>query len=176
MKNSITFTLFLFVSLCYGQDLPKFSLTNGVKDAVINVGEKSAREIYEKSVDWLNSKYKNPSEVVDERIKNKMIKISGFQSNFSFYNSREGNKVSYALDYSIQFKFKDGKYKIEFSPKQVRANGETFPFVAYSNNLDEDDIYEASYMEAREYFERSINNLSLSLYNYITNSDDDDNW
>lgn len=173
MKKIIVFIIYSSISLCYGQDLPRFNLINGTKNVIINVGSKSAKEIYKKSVDWVNLNYKNPNEVVDEKIENQMIRINCFQSNFCFKNHKEEGKIPCGLNYIIHLQFKDGKYKVGLSPEKIIANGEAVPF----SNIDyQEEIDRNSYVEAKKSFEKSINELSKSLYNHITNNKSDDSW
>jgi hypothetical protein len=72
----------------------------------------TAAELYSSTMNWINETYKSPEDVIKGNIENKYIKINGFTSSL-FSASALGSKFYYDARYTIEFRFKDSKFKVD---------------------------------------------------------------
>lgn len=108
--------MIFFCSLSYGQT---FVLTpNGLRDSldteksyvVINVEGKTAKQLYDNAIKYINKNYKNPDEVIKGKTDSEYLKYDTHASDFiSFKNSFLTAKFD--VDYTTELSFKDGKVK-----------------------------------------------------------------
>ena len=86
---------------------------DGFTDYVIGtVTNKTASELYKKTIDWVNITYKNPREVIKAQIENDYIRIEGFKSSMLCKKILLSNICENGR-YQIEISFKDGKYKFD---------------------------------------------------------------
>ena len=80
---------------------------------------------YQRVYNWILETYKNPDEVIVGQSENQFIKINGFASNLYY---RGMMLASEDVRYSISFRFKDNKVKMEltsmesYTPPNYKAN------------------------------------------------------
>ena len=126
-----------FITLCYGQSLVVTPL--GLRDAndnektfvVINVEGKTANELYENALKYINRNYKSPNDVIKGKIEGEYLSFITRASSIAyakFYPTKSFQKhpFPYDLIYTVELNFKDGKVKYEInSLKMVLSSGES---------------------------------------------------
>jgi hypothetical protein len=70
---------------------------------------KTAEELYNLTLGWLNEMYKQPDEVIKAKTHGEFIKING---STNFYIKTGVGRVKRMVKYTITFKFKDGLIKM----------------------------------------------------------------
>jgi hypothetical protein len=111
MKNFL-YLLLLISSLGFSQ-AKEFSFTkDGITDfLVIDVPGQTPESLYSKTLDWINTYYKSPKEVIKATILNDYIRIQGFSRELIVFNIL--GKKYYDASYQIEISFKEGKYKFD---------------------------------------------------------------
>lgn len=106
--------LILLVSGIMNAQETEFKFTkDGFTDYVIGtVPNKTASEMYKKSIDWINITYKNPREVIKAQIENDYIRIEGISSSMLCKKILLSNICENGR-YQIEISFKDGKYRFD---------------------------------------------------------------
>ena len=110
--------LLLLVSGIMTAQETEFKFTkDGFTDYVIGtVPNKTASELYKKSIDWINITYKNPREVIKAQIENDYIRIEGISSSMlckKILNWITKQQIL-ALLLSLLHAFKDARRLFEF--------------------------------------------------------------
>ena len=178
MKKILLILGILISNLTFGQELPNLIITpSGVEPIVVIVEGKTATEMYNKSIDWINETYENPNEVIKAKIENKKIRINGLSKGAWRYTA--GIKVVFSVGYSIEISFKDGRYKFEYNINNFyndSNNGEKMG-ESYLNFYKKGKVRKY-YTESIPSLEKTINNISKSYYNYISGKTDEieDDW
>lgn len=91
----------------------KGNIVNRVsKEAVVTVEGKTAEELYTKALEWIQVSYKNPEEVQKGQIQNEYVRFQGVTSNLICVSAL-GMVSCYDVRYTIELKFKDGRFKFE---------------------------------------------------------------
>lgn len=121
-KYYFTFLLiFLFLHSSFEQS---FTLTpSGLRDIsdtsknylIINVANKSAKQIYDRSIDFLNETYSNPNIVLKGKVDSEYVRFEGTSSKITS-NVLKGlwkQELKIGTDYIIEFRFKDNKVRFE---------------------------------------------------------------
>ena len=123
--------LLLLVSGVMTAQETEFKFTKeGFTDYVIGtVPNKTASELYKKTIDWINITYKNPREVIKAQIENDYIRIEGINPSMLCLKILLSNNCENGR-YQIEISFKDGKYKFDvtsleryFTPSQYNSGG-----------------------------------------------------
>ena len=104
--------------------------TSGKDFVVIEVQGKTASELYNNAIKYINIMYKNPKEVIKGDVKDEYIKWETFIPNFGTIKNSFVNLQANAL-ITVQLSFKDGKAKYEvvnqdIHPKENRDTKVTF--------------------------------------------------
>ncbi len=125
MKKPLLFLLFslLFVSQAFSQKkavpptVPVDSITKLITyEGVVEVKEVSAAELYDRTLEWFRSYYKNPTEVIRENDTLK-LRVTG-KPRFRISNppDKSGLKTDAGLvQYTIIVAAKDGRYRYELT-------------------------------------------------------------
>ena len=104
--KKITLAL-LLTNVTFGQELPQLTLTqNGVEPIVVDVKEKTAQELYQKALNWVQETYKNPDEVLKANITNEKIRFNGYKQHAWSWKTM-GMKQTVDMEYTIEVSFKD---------------------------------------------------------------------
>lgn len=83
-----------------------------ITDYVVSTVEgKTAADLYKKTMDWISVSYKNPKEVIKSKIENEYIRIEGSTENLVVLKPLY--KVNYLSRYSVEFYFKEGRFKMD---------------------------------------------------------------
>lgn len=170
--------LLLVSCLSFAQDVPKLKLTpTGVEAIVVNVDTLKADHLFKNAVNWVQETYKNPEKVLKAKIDNEKIRVDGFAKNAWWYKTL-GLKMNYDMEYSIEVSFKDGKYRFEFIVGQFYTDGGQKFYANYSSFFKSSGEVKGVYSEAVPSLEETMDNLSLSFYNYVTGvkTKKDSNW
>lgn len=112
MKTIILSAMLFLSGLSFGQSPTKFELIDsGMTSFVVTeVDNKSASEIFSKTIDWINKTYKTPKDVIEGNVKDNYIRFQGVKKQLSCFLLL-GNKMCQDSKYSIEINIKDGKYK-----------------------------------------------------------------
>lgn len=104
MKKIILILLIGFSGLAQ-EDKFTFSKKGFTDFVVVNCEGKTKEELYKKTLDWINTIYNTPKEVIKGQIENEYIRIEGAEKSLG---------VNYQpAKYMIEISFKDGKYKFD---------------------------------------------------------------
>jgi len=162
MKKIIT-TVFLILGLISYSQESEFKFTkDGLTDyIVIKVEDNSQNELYDKTINWINTVYNSPSNVLKAQVKDEYIRFEGIKD--------------YCV-YQIEISFKDGKYKFDvLSYRHLTTNSNLLDITLWFNNDGsiKNKRCERLILEHQEFF----NQLNLSLKNFImTNANKNKDW
>lgn len=148
----------------FAQEMPKIT-KEGLTPIVVNVEGKTASEIYSKTKEWIQTYYKNPSEVLKADIPNEMIRIQGYAVD-GYKTKNLGMVYGYDYDYTIEIDFKDGKYRYNYIVGQFWSLGKPVAY-SYSYFIKDDGTIRKTQQLAYDTLNETINNTSFSLFNYI---------
>ena len=93
---------------------------NGLKDSlnvekdyvVLNIENKTAKELYDNILKYINLNYKNPKEVIKGSVDSDFIKFDTYVSDFPLVKSM-GTKMDMGTTYTTILTFQDNKIKYE---------------------------------------------------------------
>jgi hypothetical protein len=111
MKKFLTLLLFLPIMGMAQHTQFQFTKDTITDYVVTSVEGKTAAELYKKTLDWINVTYKNPREVIKSQIENEYIRIEG--SSETLVVLKPLYKVNYLSRYSVEFYFKEGRFKMD---------------------------------------------------------------
>ena len=126
MKKLLVLTMVLVSFVSYGQE---FSITPvGLKDksnnektfVVINVEGKTAKQLYDNAILYVNTTYKNPSAVMRGNINGEFL---SFTTHSEFKVENGFSKAPFTMDYLTSLTFKDGKVKYEIEELDMLSVG-----------------------------------------------------
>jgi hypothetical protein len=142
----------------------------GITDfLVIPIEGKTKSDIYNSTINWVKSTYKDPNEVVKAQIENESIRIEGVKENLVTATGLMGERLGILGRYQIEISFKDGKYKFDllsietYSPQSGWSAW--YPYNNFSRYYKNGQLIKSCryYNEIPEYF----NELNRSLKKYI---------
>ncbi len=96
-----------------------FKTTDGKEYVVIQKEGKTASELYNEILNSVTLLYNSPKDVVS-KVENNTISINGISSDCVTLSGMLGVKVSFSIQYILQFQFKDGRIRVE-APKLSRV-------------------------------------------------------
>ncbi|MDX1278381.1 DUF4468 domain-containing protein [Oceanihabitans sediminis] len=180
MKKIILLALsVVFTTITFGQEIPQLKLTpDGVEPIVVEVEGMSASEIYQKALDWVKESYKNPEEVLKAKFKGQKIRLNGYKSS-AWWHKSVGYTHYMNMDYTLEISFKDGRYRFDYIIGQFYLDGGQKTLYSYDAFYrKKDGSVKRSYTDAVPSLEKTMNDLSLSFYNYVSGValDTDDDW
>ena len=149
----------------FAQEMPKIT-KEGFAPIVVNVEGKTASEIYTKAKEWVQTYYKNPTEVLKADISNDMIRIEGYAVD-GYKMKNLGMIFGYDYQYTLEIEFKDGKYRYNYIVGQFWSDGKKCLY-DYTNFFKEDNSVRKVYQVAFDSINETANETSTSLFNYIT--------
>jgi hypothetical protein len=132
MKKLLVLTMVLVSFVSYGQEF--IITTDGLKDknsiektfVVINVEGKTAKQLYDNAILYVNTTYKNPSAVMRGNVNDEFLSFTTHTSTF-YMDSYIKRNIS--VDYITSLTFKDGKVKYEIQELEMVCN-ETRPQIS----------------------------------------------
>lgn len=173
MKNNliVLIVIFLFSQKSFGQ-IEKFNFNNGEIKALIQpIGEMKSEEFYNKLNEWINYNFKKADAVIGSSVENKMLRFTGIKPNFA-----KSFGYVYDLEFTIKIEFKENKYRMTVEDLRSGYRG-------IFTNLNLKDYYKSDGEPKKAYksfvygIENTLNNLNISIYNYLTEkSKIDDEW
>lgn len=138
MKKLILFIFILTSSLSYGQ---KFVLTpNGLRDStdiektyvVINAEGKTAKQLFDNAIKYINKTYKSPEDVIKGKIDGEYFNFITHEPQIFLFKFL-GRNMPYSANYTTELNFKDGKVKYEIINLEIQHTTEygiqTIPFI-----------------------------------------------
>lgn len=144
----------------------RFVITKqGVTDyVVVNVPNKDAKTIYDKTLNWASESFRTPTEVIKAKIPNEKVILEG---------SYQWRGQPIYLTYRMIISIKDNKYKLEI-PEMIFRGGATgtFDFKQKTSEYFKDDGSPRSQRTASivQELEKLLNDINSGLEKYI-NSD-----
>lgn len=168
--------ILLFISALGNAQETEFKFTkDGFTDYVIGtIPNKTASELYKKTIDWINVTYKNPKEVIKAQIENDYIRIEGFKSSMLCKKIMLSNICENGR-YQIEISFKDGKYKFDvtslesyLSASQYNSGG-WYPVGLSNTSYAYKDSGElrTTYKYFPEEIETTFNSLNIELKKFL---------
>jgi hypothetical protein len=158
--------ILLFVGfLGFGQEMPKIT-KEGLTPIIVNVEGKTSAEIYAKAKEWVQTYYKNPSDVLKADIPNEMIRIEGYAVD-GYKTKNLGVAYGYDYDYILEIEFKEGRYRYNYIVGQFWSLGSRVLY-GYKYFFKDDGTIKKTQQLAYDTLNETINNTSYSLFNYIT--------
>lgn len=168
--RKIILVLVLLVSINMFSQNGKFSfLPDGTSEYVVcTTPNLKATELYNKTINWININYKNPTEAIKAKVENEMIRIDGFGRGAFSRTFTSGNRADYDVTYTMEFQFQDGKYRIKYTHNGITVDGGQvfFKITDVINNIT--DKNGNSWNDAKAQYEKYIQQQADSLFNYIT--------
>ena len=175
MKNTLLLIAMTFTGIATAQTNEQFKLTReGVAPIVQEIEGKTAADLYNSAINWVQSTYKNPDKVLKAKIENESIRIDGYKSSAWYYTSI-GIKNYYNMQYSINVSFKEGKYRMEYTIGDFTTNTGQKLTYSYPTFFKKDGTIRGTYDEAVPSLEASMNELANSLFNYLSGKTQSDN-
>ena len=146
----------------------------GYESAILSFENESSINLYEKSIDWINSIYNSPSEVIQGQVLNKSIVIIGYKS-----GAFKGAGAVYDIKYRVEMKFKDGRVMYTFRILQSGGKGKMY---TWDNNYGFKSNGEARsskmYVKTLTSLNSFANELLLNYETYIKSDAEslEDDW
>ena len=173
MKKLTLILITLLVSLStFGQKYVVGPL--GLKDElnpektflVVNVEGKTAKQLYDNSIKYVNVVYKNPSMVIKGNIDGEFL---SFVTQSDFYVENGMSEVPFSMTYRTDLTFKDGKVKYEITELTMNNSlgyvltftGGGFSYFIYNKNGDLKKPKTKQYLD--NYFNESVTLLKTYL-------------
>jgi hypothetical protein len=185
MKRLILLTLIFTSVNMFGQTL---NVTpDGLKDTndsqktfvVINCEGKTAKELYENSLKYINKNYKSPEDVIKGKTENEYLKFITHSPNFLIVKN-SGAKIIIDANYTIELYFKDGKVKFEIIELDMHAPNGGYKVVFTGGPFDGYPIYnkkgELKRPETKTEIETFFNAQINLIAEFLKGSANQDNW
>jgi|JI6StandDraft_1071083.scaffolds.fasta_scaffold10858_2 hypothetical protein len=130
--------------------------------------------LYNLTKEWIQKTYENPFAVLKGDIANKYIKINGSAVNGCCYKSMNYPNC-FTVVYTLELDFKDGRYRFTYTIDKLLTsdNKEIYTFNEF---FKDDSTPKKIYNTAIPTLTETVNNLSLSLFQYINKSKDKKDW
>jgi len=102
---------------------------NGLKDKsnienaflVIETPDKTASELYQNAVKYVNENYKSPDGVIKGKTENEYLRFITSVPQFTKVNN-SGAKIECSMKYATELRFKDGKVRFEITSLSITAD------------------------------------------------------
>lgn len=172
--------LVAFIISCSILNAQKLLVTpEGLKDSlnidknyvIINVEGKTAKELYENVINYINVTYKNPKEVLKGNIENEFVSFETFVANFPLTKNGYA-KMNIGTNYLTTLSFKDGKIKYEISDIKMKAVDSKYEVLFTGGAFSGYPIYnksgELKREETKEDIEKYFNNNIKNIFDYIS--------
>ena len=182
-KISIIFLMTISLA-SFGQ---KFAVTpTGLKNSednekafvVIEVAEKTAKQLYDNSLKYVNQTYENPSEVIKGNTEAEYLSFDTYAPSF-LYIKNGGVKIFFNAKFKTEIHFKDNKVKYEIISLEIINDANGMPLKFTGGGLDW-MIYNKKGVlkreKAKEELETYFNNQLLNLTKYLKEETEEDNW
>ena len=142
MKNTIFTILFAVISI---SSFSQVDFKDGVYTKVISVDGKSAKDLYQKSKEWISLTYNSAQNVIQLDTEEKIIVKGKFNLDTQMY----GYSYSFLIDHTLTIAFKDGRYKVDLSTGKFEHS--LYPAMSF-----ETPSYYITKKEQNEYLDEMI--------------------
>lgn len=174
MKKLFLYTLLLFPLFATAQYLEVTPEGLRAKDSknsyvVLKFKDKTASELYDKAVLYINEKYKSPEHVIKSDIKD--VKLRFIQRTTMRVNN-SGAKIPVDIEFQNELSFKDGKIKYEITDLDMGGltfSGSIWKGYPIWNEKNGKLRLEAEKNELENYFNGQIKEFDL----YVKNETED---
>lgn len=185
MKTFILYTLMAFCTLTYGQKLIVTPI--GLKDSsdnektyiVLNADGKSAKQLFDNALKYINKNYKSPDDVIKGKTDGEYLKFITHISDFLIVNN-SGAKIRIDADYTIELNFKDGKVKFEIISLDMYAQNGGYKVLFSGGAFEGYPIYnkqgDLKRAETKTEIEIFFNETIISLSDFLLDKSDIDKW
>lgn len=183
--KKIFFLLFLIVSnLSFGQLL--IVTPSGLKDVndndksfvVIQIKDKSAKQLYDESINFINKFYKSADDVIKGKIEGEYLKFVTYAPSFATMKNVIA-RPSLDAKFTTELSFKDGKIKYEIIELEILVEG-GMPLHFVGSGISSFYIYNTKGKLVREDaktgIERYFNGRILDLSMYLQNLKEEEEW
>lgn len=172
--------VFVFVIMCIYTNAQTLVVTqNGLRDSsniekeyvVLNVENKTAKELYDNIMKYINLNYKNPKEVIKGSVEADFIKFDTYVSGFPLVKSM-GVTMEMGTNYTTLLSFQDNKIKFEIldlvmknrnGPTVTIFSGSAFSGYAIFNKSGELKRDETK-IDIENYFNNKIKSIVDAAY------------
>ena len=178
-KNIILFILTFISGISFSQEKKFIYDKNGLTPFVVtDVENKTAKEIYQKSINWIKETYKNPNIVIKSEIEDESVRFEGISNNAGIVYDGFGGKGLYSVKYSIKISVKDYKYKFEVIEFEllncpIKKNGWNPNDKSF---FKEDGSPRKPWKDYPKSIETLFDELNDNLKNYIIKDSKKDDW
>lgn len=164
----------------------QFEVTpNGLKDAsnkensylILNFEGKTAKELYDKSLEYIIKTYHNPDAVIKGKLDGEYLRYDTFVPNL-LYIRNMGLKQYFSASFSIVLNFKDGKIKYEIIELEMKHVENDMPLYFEGGGIKW-YIYNRKTIErpkAKEEVELFFNALLKTFLTYHIEESNSNDW
>jgi hypothetical protein len=170
MRKIILGLAMFFTAFGFSQETEFRFTKDGFSDYVVtDCKDKSAAELYKKTIDWISVTFNNPKEVLKAQIENDYLRFKSVEENLFCLNQAMCSDMKYQIEVS----FKDGKYKFD-----IIALDQDMPEIGWIHftGLEDGKFYFNENGEVKPKFKqiaieipKYFNSLNSSLKDYIIN-------
>ena len=183
-KLLLSLSISAISALAYGQ---KLNVTpEGIRDVdnpdknfvVISSEGKTAKQLYDNALKYINKSYKSPDDVIKGKIEGEYLKIITHVDDFLIVNN-SGAKIPISANYTYELNFKDGKSKFDIIALDMYAKTGGYKVLFTGGLFDGYPIYNKkgelkrpeTKKEIEDYFNSQITGISNFLNEKTNNSD-----
>ncbi|OFY42380.1 MAG: hypothetical protein A2X18_10865 [Bacteroidetes bacterium GWF2_40_14] len=174
MKNLVLLSILLICTYSYGQ---KFSVSpNGLRDAnnteksfiIIPVEGKTAKELYDQAIKYININYKSPDNVIKGKIEGEYLRFNTYAPHFIIIKNVLA-RAPFNAKFSTELSFKDGKIKYEIIDLEIYSEA-NYPLYFTGSGISSFFIYNKEGILKREDAKTGVEDffnaliLSFSLF------------
>lgn len=118
MKRLLLLIVTCLLNFSYAQEIEVtpngiLSKDTGKSFVVMSIENKSASDLYNSMIRWINKEYKNPQKVIKGDVKDDFVKWDTFVREIGYAKAGFGAKTPFSALLTEQVSFKDGKIKYE---------------------------------------------------------------
>ena len=88
---------------------------------VIEAPDKTASELYQNAIKYVNENYKSPDDVIKGKTENEYLRFITYVPQFIKVNN-SGAKIECSMEYATVLRFKDGKVRLEITSLKITAD------------------------------------------------------
>lgn len=179
MNKLFTLVFLLLTSLSFSQE---YGVTKeGLRDSknlendylVIEAKSKTAKELYDKAIKYINQKYDSPEDVIKAQVENDYLRFDTFVQDFTKVKNG-GVKISVDASYTIELKFKDGR--IKFSLLNLDLGGVTWQGSIWKGYPIWNKKGKLRLPETKDFIENYFNSEVKTLSDFFNNKTKKDDW
>ena len=137
---------------------------------VVDCDTLSARDIFWKTVDWINKTYKNPNEVLLTQVEGDYLIFMGVGPNMVHIPGL-GEKIYFDIRYRITVYFKNGRYRFEVNSLEIGNQGNWSDMLSNFFYYKKNGEIRYTYKDYEVSIPKYINKLNQRLRDYILNSE-----